>query len=172
MLRNAKRALFRDHLLRVDFYTPENIRRFFGVQALVERNLQRDIRSDFSVDFPEDQIDPPQSAAVQPSCVTSVGRFERPGEKPFGSVQYHCTYKRIGEPTFDEVVSALGSGWIDYWHQDPPPPLRLHGQPPPPTGPHGNDRILYRSADKRQVMDITFSPSGRLSTLVIEDTAP
>jgi hypothetical protein len=142
LLRNAKWALDHDALLRVDFFTSENMKRFFGATAPVIRTLE-DILVRWEVKPSAAALAAlPPNAAESARCIYIVqGSLQADGNLKSANLDFNCDYSPNREyPTFDEVVEVFGHRWRSAWEVNGP---RLHGMPPTPTAPHGNEDMIY-----------------------------
>jgi hypothetical protein len=142
LLRNAKWAFDNDALLRVDFFTSENMKRFLGVAAPVIRTLD-DIFVRWETKPSEaDLAALPPNVAEGARCIYIVkGSLQADGNLKSGSLDFNCDYvPNRAYPTFDEVVEVFGHRWRSAWEVNGPP---LHGMPLPPTAAHGNEDMVY-----------------------------
>jgi hypothetical protein len=142
LLRNTKWALDNDALLRVDFFTSENMKRFLGMAAPVIRTLD-----DITVRWETkpsaaDLAALPPDVAERARCIYIVkGSLQADGNLKSGNLDFNCNYvPNRAYPTFDEVVEVFGHRWRSAWEVNGPP---LHGMPPPPTAAHGNEDMVY-----------------------------
>jgi hypothetical protein len=141
LLRNAKWALDHNALLRVDFFTPQNMKRFMGTAAPVFRFLDRiEVRWEFKPSASE-LASLPTDVAAYAKCIYGANRYqETDGSLKQASLYFECNYQNRNYPTFDEVVKVFGNEWWPGWEVFGPP---SHGWPSPATAPHGNDEMVY-----------------------------
>jgi hypothetical protein len=171
VLRNVKWALDHDALLRVDFFTPESMDRFFGVAAPMIRSLDG-IRANGEMEFSlKGLTDLPKNFAVNAKCTYSVGgALESDGSLKEGSLAFFCNYI-----TFDDVELVFGDKWQAGWMVFGPPPP--HSLPFPATAPHGNETMVYdfdgppyyrgRQVQRRLVVE--FAPDASLKALQLSE---
>lgn len=158
-LRNVKWLIDNVALLREDFYTPENMRRFFGIDAVPMRNATGAIRVD-RTRTPE--RDPPR-------CDYVLGRGESSGTQK-ASLQVDCRYGKPTMLTFDEVETVFGKGWRDGLLVFGPSP---HGGPAPARAKHGNQGMVYDFGKPRFTrMVIGFDRDGNFDHLRVEVGEP
>ena len=163
LIQNIKFALDNELFLRHEFYSEENLRRFFGARnvTVIETTDPTGIASS-SVDFGE----------IVPS-ITSAG-YVIPGVSFRGGVGPNSTGKqaaaasfsiRAGGPDFYSVQKIFGDTWIE----DRSAPL--HGPKSAPTGPHGNERWVFKleSVSAKYDVRMTFGPDGLLSSIGIAE---
>jgi hypothetical protein len=143
LLRNAKWAFDHDALLRVDFFTSENMKRFFGVAAPVVRTLN-DIKVRWEIKPSAASLAAlPPEVAENARCVYVVeGSLEADGNLKSGLLDFGCNYvPNRRYPTFEEVVEVFGHRWRSALEVNGLQPRQ--GIPPPPTAPHGNEDMIY-----------------------------
>lgn len=148
LLRNLKWVLDHDAVLRADFFTSANMKRFFGTAAPVKREFDR-LEARW-------QLGPPQreGAALPPTpmanCTYFIGRAQSAdGNATGGRISIDCNYPNPAYPTFDQVRQVFGDKWQTGYSVFGPP---LHGaQLPNPTAPHGNETMVYTFSAGRDV---------------------
>jgi len=156
-LRNVKWLIDHGSLLRRDFYTAENMERFFGIDAVPLRYASNglEVRSK----SPE--------RADEPRCEYRLRRYESDG-KPKAFFMIDCAYGKRSMPTFDEVEAVFGNGWKDG--------VRVFGLsphypgPPPARARHGNQSMAYDLTNERRTrIVISFDPDANLAHLRVEE---
>ena len=175
LLRNAKWAIDHDVVLRVDFFTPENMNRFFGtgnpvfsllMNAVYMRSEIKAVGSDVTVlgarpdatcAYGASGLDLSDGGFVSGRLYTSFRS---------GRLYFECDYYPNNAPTFDEVVRVFGDKWKDH---GPLPPARARSWPPA-AAPHGNGSLTYVFDDAlrlgRQVhgkLEVDFAPDARVT---------
>lgn len=151
LLRNLKWAVDHDITLRTDFYTPENMTRFFGVEALIIRRLNGRIMASRVVRPTKaalEKLEPNFRSSAK--CDFNVDRVEELDHTVGAAILIYCNYKRSDMPTFEEVVQIFGSEWQSGWRALGPP---LHGPPPPAIAPHGNQVMVYEFSGRGDAHD-------------------
>ena len=142
LLRNVKWAIDHDALLRIDFFTSENMKRFFGVSAVVFREIAAGESKWRS---------PMRRANPQTGCLYQV-ELSWIGDAQSASLTVDCNSSHSISPTFDDVVRTFSENW----QPDPkvsPEGVHIRGlssqgavkgvHRPPPTGPQGYDNLIY-----------------------------
>lgn len=159
-LRNVKWLIDHAVLTREDFYTPENMQRFFGIDAVPMRSATGAIGVDKATK-------PEREDASR--CEYSFGRGESSGT-PTASFRVHCRYGKPTMPTFDEVEAVFGRGWRDGLIVFGPSP---HGGPAPARAKHGNQVMVYDFSKLRLTrMVIGFDRDGNFDYLLVEVGEP
>jgi hypothetical protein len=166
LLRNLKFALDHDSLLRRDFYTPENLERFFAHQPIIHREPDGSIWARWVVK--------PTAAALAKmkpgterytQCQYVVGlRPTDLGRKKAG-IGISCNFEHALSPVLDDVERVFGREWKDTWM----PPL--HGLPRPRTSIDGNTRMTYTldSASVTRSLEVTFDFDGTFDWLRLNE---
>jgi hypothetical protein len=174
LLRNIKWALDHDAVLRDDFFTRENMKRFFGTAAPVKRTLDRiQARWEFKPSEPELAAMPSNFARFA-KCIYAVGRLQPANREIEGGITISCNYDNSGYPTFDDVRRVFGEKWQDGLKVFGPP---LHGPPLPPTAPHGNQAMVYDfdgaqyplGSKVRRRLSVEFRPNASLTSLSLSE---
>jgi hypothetical protein len=101
LLRNVKWAIDHDALLRIDFFTSENMKRFFGVSATVFREIaagQSKWRSSMRQGNPKT------------GCLYQV-ELSWAGGAQSAFLTVDCNSSHSISPTFDDVVRTFGENW-------------------------------------------------------------
>jgi hypothetical protein len=154
LLRNLRFALDHDVVLRRDFYTPENLKRFFGASATIYRTSNGGIWAVWAV-----RPTAPKLARLKPTvrryaqCQYSARLHSADPEKKKGWISVSCNYEHAGSPTLEEVERVFGKEWQDTWIPSP------HGLPKSSAAPYPV-RMTY-NVDKgalRRSIEVDFGP--------------
>jgi hypothetical protein len=131
LLRNAKWVLDHDAVLRADFFTPQNMERFFGMAEPVLRTLDQ-IHARWEVKPLEKELAalPPAVVGLLAKCTYGADRFQdADGSLKGGKLYFECNYPNPAYPTLDDVIRVFG------------PPS--YGPPLPLAPPKGSEILLY-----------------------------
>jgi hypothetical protein len=167
--KNVKFALDHGLLLRKDFYTKENMYRFFAA-VKVANGAEHDndhstrfwaIAADFDGIFP--RLKPDEAPVPSPDVRISTGVTVDVSGKMEG--RFHLVKQRKG-PTFDRIKEIFG-GEFSIDRSIP------HQPPPPPTGPHANEWWRYTlDTEVGKVQGFFgFNSEGFLSDFSVEEQA-
>jgi hypothetical protein len=167
---NIHWAIEHDVVLRDDFYTLENMQRFFGVRGQRQRYLNGSIGLNGSFEGGESAIEK-MDPSLKPyaHCGAIVGRTLTSEVAIHGAIKLSCNFKQPMMPTFADIEDVFGTGWQDGLKVFGSP---IHGPPPPRTAPHGNEVMVYTLGSpsaqptgrplKRSLV-VRFGPDGSLS---------
>ncbi len=176
LLRNLKWVIDHDAVLRADFFTSANMKRFFGTASPVKRGIDR-LRAQW-------QLGPPkrEGSALPPTpmarCTYNVFRAQNAdGNATNGSISIDCNYPNSTYPTFDEVRQVFGDKWQTGYSVFGPP---LHGPHPSATARHGNETMVYtfsagRDASGRPLqrrLVVEFDPGANFRRLWFSEEPP
>jgi hypothetical protein len=166
LLRNLGFALDHDVILRRDFYTAENMRRFFGSAPTIYKKSNGSIRTRWDVkptDKERNKLEPGAERYAQ--CQYVADLIVTTSAKKKGGIAIVCNFKHALGPTFEEVEQVFGQDWQNTWQ------MPLHGPPPPRTTPHGNTRITYDfdKAPLRRSITVSFDPNATFSSLNLSE---
>jgi hypothetical protein len=168
LMRNTRIAVDKGLVLRRDFYTNDNLERFFGGSK---------------VSWDQSNVDPVQVwgyvyefGAIGARTILPDGRFLdaltfrfRRSVNDQGFVEANLLINipdgRLDRPSFSEIEALFGKQWTLY-EQVPWP---AHVPYKTRTAPHGNDSIAYRVASRGLdgEMRFTFAFDGRLELATI-----
>jgi hypothetical protein len=140
LLQNIKFVLDKDLLMHKEFYTAENLDRFFGAQGVSSGGSDAGL-TDLWVrakNFGYLVKSTKNDEYVFSGISFSSGIKSKAGGKVSSFVNLGIG---LGGPSFDDVESVFGKEWT----LDKTAPL--HGPPPAPIAPHGNERLTYTFDD-------------------------
>jgi hypothetical protein len=157
LLRNLAFVLDHDAVLRRDFYTVENLHRFFAMRPTVYRRGNGDIWGRWVVRPTEVEartLEPGASRYAQ--CQYSVALQVLATDKKRGGIAIACNFKLNDGFGLDDVERVFGPDWQDAWQ------MPVHGPPPPRTAVNGNTRMAY-DFDKgslHRAIEVSFGPDA------------
>ena len=166
LLRNVKWAIDRRVLLREDFYTPQNMARFFGIKGITSRT--EDGQSvDFYAGWSGRHLDEPHCSYA----FRHLRKIDSRGVR--ASFQIDCQNGKPGMPSFDDVEAIFGKDWEDG--------MQVYGallegdNPPPARAPRGNQSMVDEDIPpglRSHRMVVVFDPDAKLAQLRVEEEAP
>jgi len=153
LLRSVQWAIDHRAFGRVDFYTRQNMQRFFDVDGLPSRTADGS-RSTFYA-----------KSRHEPAC-----SYELQRDAGNGLLRITCQAAAPGMPTFDEVEAVFGKGWKS-GRELFPRGLSPHDPGPPAArAKHGNEEMVYDTeppALKQRVI-VGFGPDAEFSRLYVK----
>jgi hypothetical protein len=165
LLDNLDFALQHNVVLRQDFYTPENISRFFGAHTAIHRELDGTIWASWTVRPTAQEL-----AKLEPGGWRYAAwqywvrsRRDRSG-KQSGEITITCNFAAYNAPTFEDVETVFGSQWRNGRLEGIPP------HPPPlPSGRHGNAYIIYDldTATLQRSIEVRFRADGTFGSFAL-----
>jgi hypothetical protein len=169
LLQNIKIAAHQELLFREDFYSDQNLQRFFGAETITWRDLGNpNIKSLFASNFGGISEPHRTGTLIIESISLSVTRITT-------AAGTEVTLRLlVGDArlTFETVEQILGPGWraprslsVSEVHQ--------RSKEPPSTSSHGNSRIEYDLGNGpfRSLLKLRFGARGTLETLILEQAA-
>lgn len=160
LLRNFKTAMDGDLLLRDDFYTDDNLKKFSGGERIIWIKVPPNGRGEI-VGFGTMVKDLHHDGRTWGGLgIIFSQNFNEGREAVTG---WLLTISDPNSVSFSEVEAIFGTGWEGRTFMNPPP----HGPPrPPATHPRGYDRIVYNSVSPtlQREMIFSFSSDGKVGT--------
>ena len=152
VLRNFKVAIDSELLLRDDFYTEENLKRFSGGREITWHSTSGDGKNWGSI-AGFDSIAEPLVYGGTTYNALYISFWQEVRDEKGIATRWRLDFHSPQRPDFSDVEAIFGKQWVLYELSVPIPDMQ---RPRAPTRLHGNEKIIYQSVTPVREQQMRF----------------